>query len=103
MQLVYSHNSPYSRRARVAVRVCGLLEQVEEIVIAAGPAGSAAMPWVTNYSDVTQLVAYGPAGKVPVLVTDSGIGLCESFVIARYLDSLSGGKLYPSEPGALER
>jgi glutathione S-transferase len=103
MQLVYSHNSPYSRRARVAVRVCELLDRVEEVVIVPGPAGSAAMPWVTNYSDVTQLVAHGPAGKVPVLVTDSGIGLCESFVIARYLDGLSGGKLYPSEQRALER
>lgn len=103
MQLIYSHNSPYSRRARVAVRVCGLLDQVEEVVIAPGPAGAAAMPWVTNYSDVTRLVAHGPAAKVPVLVTDSGVGLCESLVIARYLDNRSGGKLYPTEAGAIER
>lgn len=61
------------------------------------------MPWVTNYSDVATLVDHGPAAKVPVLVTDSGIGLCESFVIARYLDGLSGGKLYPTEHNALER
>ena len=58
------------------------------------------MPWVTNYSDVAKLVAHGPAAKVPVLVTDSGIGLCESFVIARYLDGLSGAKLYPTEHDA---
>ena len=42
-----------------------------------------------------ELLAHGPGAKVPVLVTDSGESLCESLVICSYLDTLSGGKLYP--------
>ena len=103
MQLLFAQKSPYSRRARLAVRLSGLLDRVEEINISPGPAGLAAVPWVTNYTDVATLVDQGPAAKVPVLVTDSGIGLCESMVIAHYLNNLSGGRLYPSETKALEQ
>jgi glutathione S-transferase len=103
MQLLFAQKSPYSRRARLAVRLSGLLDRVEEINISPGPAGLAAVPWVTNYTDVTTLVDQGPAAKVPVLVTDSGVGLCESMVIAHYLNNLSDGGLYPSGANALEQ
>ena len=65
--------------------------------VSPGPAGLAAVPWVTNYTDVATLVDQGPAAKLPVLVTDAGVGLCESMVIAHYLNNLIGGSLYPSE------
>ncbi len=103
MQLLFAQKSPYSRRARLAVRLSGLLDRVEEINIPPGPAGLAAVPWITNYTDVATLVDQGPAAKAPVLVTDSGVGLCESMVISRYLNDLSGGSLYPTGKNALER
>ena len=49
------------------------------------------------------LIAHGAAAKVPVLVTDDGVGLCESLVIAHYADRLSGGKLYPSDPAQVAK
>ncbi len=82
MKLYISGNSPYARRARVAAREGGLMDQVEEVVI----------------SGFDELLAQGPGGKIPVLVTDSGASLCESLIITRYLDDLSGGRLLPGDP-----
>ncbi len=82
MKLYYSGNSPYARRARIAVREGGLTDQVEEIAI-------------DSFEDLKD---HGPGGKIPVLVTDSGDSLCESLIITRYLDELSGGKLLPVDP-----
>lgn len=44
MQLLFAQKSPYSRRARLAVRLSGLLDRVEEVNICPGPAGLAALP-----------------------------------------------------------
>ena len=82
MKLYISENSPYARRARIAVREGGLIENVEEICI----------------SSEKQLLDLGAGGKIPILVTDSGTSLCESLVIARYLDDLTGGVLWPRDP-----
>lgn len=82
MKLYVSGNSPYARRARIAAREGGLMDRVEEVVI----------------RSFAELLAHGPGGKIPVLVTDSGISLCESLIITRYLDDLSGGGLLPTTP-----
>ena len=82
MKLYLSGNSPYGRRARLAAREGGLMDQVEEIFI----------------SSFDELVAQGPGGKIPTLVTDAGISLCESLIITRYFDDLSGGRLLPEDP-----
>lgn len=83
MKLYISGNSPYSRRARIAAREGGLADQVEEVAIAG----------------FDELLEYGPGGKIPTLVTDSGASLCEALIITRYFDDLSGGKLLPADPG----
>ncbi|MCP5151171.1 MAG: glutathione S-transferase family protein [Ectothiorhodospiraceae bacterium] len=91
MQLYHTPNSPYARRARLAVREAGLLGRVEEIDLH------------PREENLARLLAVAPAGKVPVLVTDGGAALCESLVIAHHLDDVSGGKLYPRDPAARER
>lgn len=83
MKLLYTGNSPYARRPRMAIRQAGLLDQVEERDI------------TPRDENLDELLAAGPGGKVPVLVTDTGESLCESLIISRYLDALSGGALYP--------
>jgi glutathione S-transferase len=85
MKLYISGNSPYARRARIAVREGGLTDQVEEVAI-------------TSFED---LKAIGPGSKIPILTTQSGESLCESLIITRYLDDLSGGKLLPTDPGEM--
>lgn len=85
MKLLYTGNSPYARRARISVREAGLLAQTEELDL------------TPREEHVDTLLAHGPGGKVPVLVTDDGHSLCESLIINRYLDELSSGKLYPGD------
>lgn len=91
MKLYCTVNSPYARRIRLAVREAGLRDRVEEADI---------HPLVDN---VDQVLAHGPGGKVPLLLTDAGTPIAESRAIAHYLHDLSGGKLYPSDPTALEQ
>lgn len=90
MKLYYTGNSPYARRARLALRYSGLMAEAEEVDIES---------WETN---LDTLLASGPGGKVPVLALDDGSSLCESLIIARYLDHRSGGRLYPAG-GALRK
>lgn len=85
MKLFYSGNSPYARRARMAVREAGLSGKVEEVDLS---------PLAENTATLLQ---YGPGAKVPGLLTDNGTYLCESLVIGHYLDEASGGKLYPKD------
>ncbi len=86
MKLYISGNSPYARRARMAAREAGLADRVEEIAI----------------SGFDQLLELGPGGKIPVLITDEGRSLCESLIITRYFNDLSGGRLLPTEPAMRE-
>jgi len=44
-------------------------------------------------------VGRNPLGKVPTLERADGPALYDSRVICRYLDDLSGGRLYPGTPG----
>ena len=90
MKLLYTGNSPYSRRVRVALREAAMMRQVEEVDIS------------PRDEHLDELLAHGPGGKVPLLVTDTGQNLCESLVICTYLNTLSGGKLYPKVHAELE-
>ncbi len=84
MQLYISGNSPYARRARVAAREGGLMDEIDETVI-------------TSFN---QLNDVGPGGKIPMLVCDDGTLLCESLIITRYLNDLAAGALLPEEANA---
>lgn len=90
MKLFYSANSPYARRPRIAYQEAGLQDRVDEVCLDSPDDRS------------KMLMEHGPGGKVPGLLTDSGVYLCESLIIARHLDEASGGKLYPSEAAARE-
>ena len=89
MQLLYTPNSPYARRARLAVHEANLEDKVELVDID------------PREANIDQLLSRNPSGKVPLLVTDDGAALCESLIIARHLDNASGGKLYPRDAAAL--
>jgi len=67
MKLYYTGNSPYARRPRMAIRQLGLTDKVEERDI------------TPRDENLDELLAAGPGGKVPVLVTGAGgrvIGIC---------------------------
>ena len=85
MKLFYSGNSPYARRPRMAIREAGLTGKVEEVNLA------------DPDTRVKVLLEYGPGAKVPALLTDDGNFIIESLIISRYLDEVSGGKLYPKD------
>ncbi|MDP6874327.1 MAG: glutathione S-transferase N-terminal domain-containing protein [Alphaproteobacteria bacterium] len=88
MKLFYSGNSPYARRARIAARASGLaVEEVDASPLAA---------------EDHFLLQHGPGAKVPGLETDAGTYLCETLIITRYLNDLSGGKLLPIDAAAAE-
>ena len=87
MKLRYSSTSPYVRKVTVTALECGLDDKIERIS--------------TNTTD-PDLLRDNPLAKVPALVTDEGMALCESPVICDYLDSLhQGDKLHP--PAGPER
>lgn len=84
MKLYMSGNSPYARRARLAIRGCGLLDQVEEIAI----------------KGFDSLPPQSPGNKIPILMTESGVVITECILIGRYLNELAGDKLTPLDPEA---
>ncbi len=77
MKLFCSVNSPYARKCRVVLREKGL--RCDEIM-------------VNSLENPPELVAVNPLGKVPALVTDDGLTLCDSTVITEYLDGLSAAQ-----------
>lgn len=91
MKLYYSRPSPFVRKVVVTLRETGLIDQVEI-------ADTVTMPIKT----APELAAMNPLGKIPALERPDGPTLYDSRVITRYLDSLSGGKLYPAEPALWE-
>ena len=90
MKLYHTGNSPYARRPHMAVIEYGLTDKVE--VEDCGPLGT----------DDHVLRQYGPGGKVPGLLPDNGVFICETLLILNCLDELSGGKLYPAAGKARE-
>lgn len=88
MKLFHAGNSPYARRPRMVAREAGLMDRIEEVD--AAPLGG---------SD-NVVAGHGPGGKVPGLLTDNGVYLCESLIICRYLNDVAGGSLLPTESKA---
>ena len=81
MKLYVSANSPYARKARIVIRELALEDRVEEQTV----------------SSLEELKNIGPNAKIPVLITEDHVLLCESLIIVRYLNDLSSGTLLPSE------
>ncbi|WP_421865713.1 glutathione S-transferase [Motiliproteus sp.] len=75
MKLLLNKTSPYARMARIAMLEKGLQDKVE-------------LCWCDPWNDDPQMLQHNPAGRIPALVTDHGLTLSESLLIATYLDSL---------------
>jgi glutathione S-transferase len=74
MKLIASLTSPFARKVRIV-----LFEKRIECPLVVD------IPWNAD----TQVPAYNPLGKVPVLVLDDGSTLFDSRVIVEYLDHVS--------------
>ncbi len=85
LQLIYSPASPFARKVNVVIRECGLIDRMEFVPVQTTP-----------LEQSPALTQANPLGKLPALVRDDGPALYDSRVITRYLDAISGGKLYPS-------
>ncbi|HEX7789748.1 MAG TPA: glutathione S-transferase N-terminal domain-containing protein, partial [Afipia sp.] len=88
MKLAYSPASPFARKVRIAAIELGLIDKIEFIVpIKAIP--------VTPNEEYSQKVSL--LRKIPALILDDGNVIVDSYVIAEYLDELTGGgKLIPA-------
>lgn len=87
MRLFTSPTTPFGRKTQVAVIEAGLSDRVQIELASGTPLDPGTMPLDRN-----------PLGKIPALVRDDGGAIYDSRVICRYLDDLSGGKLYPAAP-----
>lgn len=87
MQLFHSPTTPFGRKVMVALLETGLDGAVTVIPATGTPVDPGTMPLDRN-----------PLGKIPALVTDDGEAIYDSRVICRYVDHLSGGRLYPAAP-----
>ena len=81
MNLFYSPNSPYARKARIIIRELKLGARVEEVIVS--------LPADAKFR------AVNPLGKIPALLLDDGSVIYDSPVICEYLDELGGGKFFP--------
>ena len=81
MQLFYSPNSPYARKARIIIHELDLVSRVEETSVSL-PADA-------------KLRSLNPLGKIPALLLDDGSVIYDSPVICEYLDDLGQGKFFP--------
>ncbi len=81
MQLFYSPNSPYARKARIVIHELDLVSRVEETSVSL-PADA-------------KLRSLNPLGKIPALLLDDGSVIYDSPVICEYLDDLGQGKFFP--------
>lgn len=86
MKLIASDASPFVRKVRVVLRETGLAGSVQEVPVHTTPVATADEVWAAN-----------PLGKIPALIREDGSAIYDSRVITRYLDSLSGGGLYPED------
>jgi glutathione S-transferase len=82
-RLYYTIASPYARKVRVLLAEKGLGSKVEAVVC-------------VPFDRPADLLAHNPLSKVPTLVTDDGLVLIDSPVIAEYLDGLAAPRLVPS-------
>jgi glutathione S-transferase len=86
MKLTFSPASPFARKVRIAAIELGLIDRIEFVPTTVAPAQAN-----DEYSKIT------PLKKLPVLITDDGSVILDSYVIVEYLDELAGGgKLIPA-------
>lgn len=84
MKLTFSPASPFARKVRIAAIELGLIDKIEFMpaTVAPGQANE-------DYSRIT------PLKKLPVLITNDGDVILDSYVIVEYLNETAGGSLIP--------
>lgn len=86
MQLLYSTSSPFVRKTVLLAEALGLSQQIERLPSAASP-----------FKRDPRITCHNPLGKVPTLVTEEGLALIDSKLIAEYLCALAPNeKVLPS-------
>jgi glutathione S-transferase len=90
MILIGQYDSPFVRRAAVALQIYGMAYEHR--------------PW-SVFGDAAQIAAYNPLRRVPTLVLDDGDVLIESSIILDWLDEQAGAAraLIPREGVARRR
>lgn len=78
--ILYAPASPFSAKVRMAAAMAGIALDARVVDTNADPA---------------ELLSANPLGKIPTLVLDDGSAIFDSRAITRYLDQLSGRRLYP--------
>lgn len=73
MKLFYSVNSPYARMVRLLAIEKGVLDRITLIA-------------VNSLESPPELLEVNPLSKVPVLITDDGLALCDSSLICEYFE-----------------
>lgn len=81
VQLLYSTSSPYVRKTVLLAQALGLNAAIERLPSSANPLKRD--PRITEHN---------PLGKVPTLITDDGLALPDSKLIAEYLCALAGNE-----------
>lgn len=87
MKLFVTPASPWTRKCNVVIKELGLDDKVERI--------QTRWPhiWATkSVPCLPEFAAATPVQRIPTLVTDDGIQLCDSFAICDYLDGQFGGR-----------
>lgn len=84
MKLTFSPASPFARKVRIAAIELGLIDKIEFV-----PASVAPGTPNDEYSKIH------PLKKLPVLITDGGDVILDSYVIVEYLNEIAGGSLIP--------
>ena len=84
MKLSFSPASPFARKVRIAAIELGLIDKIEFT-----PATVTPGTVNEDYSKIT------PLKKLPVLITDDGDVILDSYVIVEYLNEMAGGSLIP--------
>ncbi|QIP07462.1 glutathione S-transferase family protein [Bradyrhizobium symbiodeficiens] len=84
MKLSFSSASPFARKVRIAAIELGLIDKIEFTPASVAP-GTAN----EDYSKIT------PLKKLPVLITNDGDVILDSYVIVEYLNEIAGGALIP--------
>jgi glutathione S-transferase len=84
MKLTFSPASPFARKVRIAAIELGLIDKIELTPASVAP-GTAN----EDYSRIT------PLKKLPVLITNDGDVILDSYVIVEYLNEMAGGSLIP--------
>ena len=88
MELFTSATTPFGRKVMVLIHEAGLGDRVRLQMVSGTPLDPGTLP-----------IGQNPLGKIPTLIPGPDApAIYDSRVICRYLDDLSGARLYPTGP-----